>query len=111
MYRNPFTRRMVDIDEGAIEVWVGGDGPVTFVTTHPYLYANGEHPGAGLADGLASIGRTVFVTPRGCGGSFAESRRAKLGMDTLVDDLEQVRRALGMERWIPSGSSCGGMVT
>ena len=109
-YSNPFTPRLVDIEDGAIEIWEGGDGPVTFVTMHPYLIANGKYPGAGLADGLASVGRTVFVTPRGSGGSFSESRREKLGMDTLTDDLEQVRLALGIDRWIPSGFSCGGMV-
>lgn len=110
-YSHPFTPRLVDIEDGAIEIWEGGDGPVTFVTMHPYLISNGKYPGAGLADGLASVGRTVFVTPRGSGGSFAESRREKLGMDTLTDDLEQVRLALGIEKWIPSGFSCGGMVT
>jgi pimeloyl-ACP methyl ester carboxylesterase len=110
-YSHPFTSRLVDIEDGAIEIWEGGDGPVTFVTMHPYLISNGEYLGAGLADGLASVGRTVFVTPRGSGGSFAESRREKLGMDTLTDDLEQVRLALGVEKWIPSGFSCGGMVT
>jgi pimeloyl-ACP methyl ester carboxylesterase len=44
-------------------------------------------------------------------GSFAESRREKLGMDTLVDDLEQLRQALAIDKWIPSGFSTGGMVT
>jgi len=110
-YTHPFARRLVDIEDGAIEVWEGGDGPVTFVTTHPYLIANDTYPGAGLSDGLASVGRTVFVTPRGSGGSFAESRREKLGMDTLVDDLEQLRQALAIDKWIPSGFSTGGMVT
>lgn len=110
-YAHPFRRRLVDIDEGAMEIWEGGDGPVTFVTAHPFLVANGKYPGAGLSDGLASIGRTIFVVPRGSGGSFAETRRNKLGMDTLVDDIDQVRRALGIQRWIPSGYSCGGMIT
>jgi proline iminopeptidase len=110
-YSYPFTRRMVDIDDGAMEVWEGGDGPVTFVTAHPFLVANGRYPGGGLSDGLASIGRTIFVVPRGSGGSFAEDRREKLGMDVLVDDMDQVRRALGIARWIPSGYSCGGMTT
>jgi proline iminopeptidase len=32
-------------------------------------------------------------------------------MDTLTDDLEQVRLALAIDKWIPSGFSCGGMVT
>jgi proline iminopeptidase len=110
-YTHEFTRRMVDIDDGAIEVWEGGDGPVTFLTGHPFLSANGAFPGAGLTDCLAAIGRTVFVTPRGCGGSFAEHRREKLGMNTYVDDLEQVRRALGIEQVVPCGYSCGGMTT
>ena len=110
-YTHEFSRRLVDIDDGAIEVWVGGDGPVTFLTGHPFLSANGAYPGAGLSDCLAAVGTTVFVTPRGCGGSFAEPRRDKLGMDTYVDDLEQVRQALGVEKVVPSGYSCGGMTT
>jgi proline iminopeptidase len=110
-YTHEFTRSAVDIDDGAIEVWVGGDGPVTFLTGHPFLSANGAYPGAGLSDCLASVGRTVFVTPRGAEGSFAEHRREKLGMDTYVDDLEQVRRALGIDKVVPSGYSCGGMTT
>lgn len=110
-YTHEFSRRTVDIDDGPIEVWEGGDGPVTFLTGHPFLSANGAYPGAGLSDCLAAVGRTVFVTPRGCGGSFAEQRREKLGMDTYVDDLDQVRRALGIEKVVPSGYSCGGMTT
>lgn len=110
-YTNEFSRRTVNIEDGAIEVWEGGDGPVTFLTGHPFLSANDAYPGAGLTDCLAAIGRTIFVTPRGSGGSFAEHRREKLGMDTYVHDLEQVRQALGIDRLVPCGYSCGGMTT
>jgi hypothetical protein len=33
-YSHPFTPRLVDIEDSAIEIWEGGDGPVTFVTMH-----------------------------------------------------------------------------
>ena len=51
----------------------------------------------------------IYLVPRGTGNSAPESEVAKLGMHQTVDDIESVRRALGIERWVVSGMSTGAM--
>jgi proline iminopeptidase len=48
----------------------------------------------------------VTIHPRGAG----ESTGTDLSTDTLVADLDQVRRAIGTSDWIPWGQSLGGIV-
>lgn len=101
-----FERALLPVDGGSVEVVVGGAGRHAFVTTHPFQY--GEEPSA-LAVALADIGKSIQVTPRGLGGSEEEDD-AKIGPLQLVRDLDAVRAALGMGRWIMVGQSGGGYV-
>jgi proline iminopeptidase len=104
-----FGSERVDIGETVLEVLEAGEGPVTFACTHPYVDASGPQPAGGLSDALADAGRTFYVAPRGTVRSDPEERPEKLGMHQTVDDLEALRRALGVERWVVSGTSTGGM--
>ena len=108
-YRHTFRSQLVEIEDATLEVWEAGEGPVTFVASHPYRDASGEHPAGHLTDALASIGRTFWICGRDVGGSSPEPDDDKLTMHRLADDTEQVRQALGIDRWIPAGTSTGGV--
>jgi proline iminopeptidase len=104
-----FTSRRVDIGDSTLEVLEAGEGDPTFVCTHPYADTTGPHPAGGLSDAFADAGRTFYLVPRGTGRSDPEQDPEKLGMHQTVDDLDAVRRALGVERWVVGGASTGGM--
>ena len=108
-YRHTFRSQLVEIEDTTLEVWEAGEGPVTFVASHPYRANSGPQPGGHLSDALASIGRTFWICGRDVGRSSAEPRDEKLTMHQLADDTEQVRVALGIDKWIPAGTSTGGV--
>jgi ABC-type branched-subunit amino acid transport system permease subunit/pimeloyl-ACP methyl ester carboxylesterase len=104
-----FGSRLVEIPGAAIEVYEAGSGPLTCVYQHAYIDPHGPFPAGGFGEALARAGRTLVVVPRGAGRSSPESNPARLTMSQLADDLEAVRRALGIERWVVAGTSTGGM--
>lgn len=104
-----FLSRRLEVGETTLEVLEAGEGPLTFVCTHPYADTTGPHPAGGLTDALAAVGRALYIVPRGTGGSDPESDPAKLGVYQLVDDLDAVRKTLGINRWIVCGASTGAM--
>jgi proline iminopeptidase len=108
-YTHRFRSRLVDLSDTRLEILEAGNGPTTFVCTHPYFDASGPFPAGGLTEALASAGRTLYVCPRGTAKSADEHRREKLTLDQLADDMEEVRRKLGIDKWVPAGSSTGGM--
>lgn len=108
-YRHTFRSQLVEIEDAVLEVWEAGEGPVTFVASHPYRANSGPTPAGHLTDALASIGRTFWICGRDVGRSSPEPDDAKLTMHQLADDTEQVRQALGIDRWIPAGTSTGGV--
>lgn len=109
-YKNTFRSQLVELDDTTLEVWEGGEGPVTFAACHAYRASSSEHPGGGLTEALANIGRTFWICGRDVGRSSPEPRDDKLTMRVFADDLEKVRVALGIEAWIPTGSSTGATV-
>ena len=108
-YIHRFRSRMVEIADTRLEVLEAGAGPTTFVCTHPYFDASAPFPSGGLTEALASAGRVFYVCPRGTAGSAKESRREKLTLAQLVDDMQEVRQKLAIRKWVPAGSSTGGM--
>jgi proline iminopeptidase len=108
-YVHRFRSRLVEISDTRLEVLEAGAGPTTFACTHPYFDASGPFPAGGLTEALASAGRVFYVCPRGTAGSAKESRREKLTLAQLVDDMQEVRQKLAIAKWVPAGSSTGGM--
>jgi proline iminopeptidase len=103
-----FTPRLVPVAGGTLEVWEAGAGGIPCVYFHPYLLGGPPAPGGTLADTLAGAGRTIVVAPRGLGGSSAPASPARLRLSQIVDDMESVRTALGIDEWVPVGWSLGG---
>jgi proline iminopeptidase len=93
--------QFVDVLDGALWTARQGDGP-------PLLLLPG---GPGCADYLGPVAEllaphftTLRYEPRGCGRS---SVRGRFDLDECVDDLEHLRRHLGVERWALLGHSWG----
>jgi proline iminopeptidase len=89
---------------------VGDPGPAgTIVTlhggpgaTHDYLLC--------LSDMAAHGYRVVFYDQLGCGRSDLPADEAEYSVDRDVEDLDEFRRALGIERMHLLGSSYGGLL-
>ncbi|WP_179401309.1 alpha/beta fold hydrolase [Burkholderia guangdongensis] len=69
-------------------------------------------PGSGSAFGILSLFdpaqlRVVFVDQRGAGASSPRGGLRRNRTDRLVDDLDAIRRTLGIERWGVVGGSWG----
>ncbi|MGH2367122.1 MAG: alpha/beta fold hydrolase [Chloroflexota bacterium] len=95
---------LIDVDRAVLEVFVGGaEGLPICVVPHPI---NPQSPEGGA---LAELGQLVKVNPRGLGHSTSGEGH-DLTIDQLVDDVEAVRRRLGIGRWVLHGSSGGGEV-
>ena len=108
-YVHRFRSRMVEISDTRLEVLESGEGPTTFVCSHPYFDASGPFPAGGLTEALAAAGRVFYVCPRGTAGSAKEDRRERLTLAQLVDDMQEVRQKLAIKKWVATGSSTGGM--
>lgn len=69
-------------------------------------------PGAGCSDAMAeafdlSVYRVVLFDQRGCGQSLPHASLRANTTWHLVDDVERLRRRLGIERWLVFGGSWG----
>ncbi|HET6582592.1 MAG TPA: alpha/beta hydrolase [Nannocystaceae bacterium] len=100
--------RTIDVGDGQIEVFLGGaedpEAPV-LAAAHPasaYEAATVELLAA------TSGARIVCVNPRGLGGSSAIPSDRPWALADMVDDVETVRRRLGLGKWIFWGMSGGG---
>lgn len=72
--------------------------------THAYMVQND------LWDRIAKNRLVVFYDQRGTGGSKRLQPGASQSMDAQVEDLESVRKALGLSRFAVLGDSYGGLI-
>ena len=89
-------------DGGEIAYMVSGEGPPV-ATSHPYSTPKAGRP---ALPGFA----TITVWPRGFGNSSPARDRLDYGFWRLAEDLDAVRRHLGLDRWTYWGTSMGGFV-
>lgn len=54
--------------------------------------------------------QVLYLDQRGCGRSSFDGAPEQYGMAPTVEDLEELRRAIGVEKLIPMGHSFGGLV-
>lgn len=85
-------------------------------TGRPLLVVNGG-PGWSsdhmlpVAERLAGSWRVILFDQRGTGGSALEvADSTTVTMSAMVEDMEALRRHLGIERWVVFGHSFGGML-
>src|SRR5262245_30597035 len=98
---------MIDIDGAALEVFIGGDILPAICSTHPSGCATAE--GWNWDDEVGNR-RVIEVNARGLGNSSSPRLQREITFAQLVDDLEAVRRQLGLDRWVYLGGSSGGCI-
>jgi len=87
----------------------------TFGTGTPILIINGG-PGLNsdgfvdLAKTLSAQNQTIIYDQRGTGKSVMQIDASSITMELMIDDIENLRKQLKIERWIILGHSFGGML-
>jgi len=103
------TRQMVQVDGAELDVLVGGhdeSAAATVCTAHP---TESMDRALGLLADITQA-RVVCVNPRGVGGSSPPAGPPDSVLECMVDDLETVRLAIGVDRWVIWGMSGGSMI-
>src|SRR5262249_6562208 len=100
-------RQSVAVEGGVLDVLDGGVLESERVAATARLFASLDGFLPLIAD--ATGARVVCVNPRGVGGS-APPRPDDMTLERVADDLDAVRRALGIGRWVVWGMSGGSMV-
>jgi proline iminopeptidase len=99
--------QLIDVGGATLEVGIAGSGEPVICQSHPLgPMAPDYDPGSGWESG---IGRLVVINPRGIGRSSGQNPR-DFTFRQHVDDLEAVRRQLGVDRWVFWGQSGGGVI-
>ena len=86
---------------------VGTGDPVIVVHGGPGLDHNYLRPGL---DVLASSRALVYYDQRGTGRSDADLDSASINLDTFVEDIDELRQALGYDQITILGHSFGGLI-
>jgi proline iminopeptidase len=103
----PFDRRMMDVGDGH-EIYVEQSGNPDGA---PVIVFHGG-PGGGCSPAMRryfdpAIYRIILFDQRGCGRSKPHASVETNTTWHLVDDIELIRQALGIEQWIVFGGSWG----
>jgi proline iminopeptidase len=103
----PFQRQMLDVGDGH-EIYVEQSGNPD---GRPVVVFHGG-PGGGCSPAMRryfdpAIYRVILFDQRGCGRSTPHASVEANTTWHLVDDIELIRRTLGIERWIVFGGSWG----
>jgi proline iminopeptidase len=97
-------QQLVDVDGAQLEVFRGGTGHPIICCQHPHS-SNLER-----FQWYADETQFIYVVVRGLGNSSPIRERRDLTYLQAAHDLEAVRRALGIERWVVQGFSAGSQV-
>ena len=98
------------IRAGDAELWVEEEGtgvPLVLINGGPGGTHHGFHPWFGRA---AAFARVVYYDQRGCGLSDYEPGPDGYSVEQAVEDLDALREALGVDRFVLLGFSYGGFL-
>ena len=100
--------RLVSV--GDVALWVEEEGagtPLVLINGGPGGTHHGFHPWFGRAAGFS---RVIYYDQRGCGLSDYEPGPDGYSVDQAVEDLEGLRKALELDRFVLLGFSYGGFL-
>jgi len=95
------TPLLVDVGDATLEVFRDGAGQVVVCGSQPHS------PNPESFAWYAEHTAVVYVMPRGHGRSSPVQDPAEMRVGAIARDLEAVRRALSIERWVVGGYSGG----
>jgi len=99
---------LVSLPDGRLFYEVIGEGdPIIVVHGGPGMDHNYLRPGL---DVLASSRALVYYDQRGTGRSDATLDSASINLDAFVNDIDELRQALGYDRVVVLGHSFGGLI-
>lgn len=104
----PLKKRRLDV--GGCELYVEEEGngmPLVLINGGPGGTHHGFHPWFGRAKEFA---RVIYYDQRGCGLSDYHPGKEGYSVEQAIDDLEALRKALKIEKWIVLGYSYGGFL-
>lgn len=105
--RIPLERKRIDVGDCRLYVEEEGKGvPLVLINGGPGGTHHGFHPWFSRAKGFA---RVIYYDQRGCGLSDWKPGPG-YSVEQAVEDLEGLRRALGIRRWVVLGYSYGGFL-
>ncbi|MDN4492844.1 alpha/beta fold hydrolase [Ureibacillus aquaedulcis] len=100
-------QHFIETDRGTFEVFKSGNGEPICIT---HLYSEYDSRGNLFANPFADHYTVYLVNLRGCGNSTDDNTIYNYSLQDSVEDLEAIRRSLGIEKWIFAGHSTGGML-
>ena len=100
-------QQLIKTERGIFEIFVKGKGKPICVT-HPYSEYNSN--GNRFANPFTEQYKVFLVNVRGAGQSDSIESDEQLKIEETVEDLEGIRRALGIASWSFAGHSAGGML-
>ncbi len=101
--------RKENVDIGDCKLYCEQEGqgtPLVLLHGGPGATHHGFHPCFSRA---ASFARVIYYDQRGCGLSDFEPGKG-YSLDQAVDDLDRLRKALGVDQWVVLGHSYGGLL-
>ncbi len=101
--------RTENVDIGGCKLYCEQEGqgtPLVLLHGGPGTTHHGFHPCFSRAAGFA---RVIYYDQRGCGLSDFEPG-AGYSLDQAVDDLDRLRKTLGVDQWVVLGHSYGGLL-
>ena len=101
-------KRWIDVDEGVLYCEVEGKGtPLVLISGGPGTSHHGFHPSFSRA---AEFAQVIYYDQRGVGKSSRDPSGDSYTLKQAVDDLDRIRAALGVARWVVLGHSYGGLL-
>jgi proline iminopeptidase len=101
-------KRRIDVGDAELYVEVEGKGtPLVLINGGPGGTHHYFHPWFSRLRGQAKV---VYYDQRGCGLSDFKPGEKGYSVEQAVADLEAVRKALGLEKWVVLGYSYGGFL-
>jgi proline iminopeptidase len=104
---DPYETGLIDVDGGHTLYWETSGNPQGI----PAVFLHGG-PGGGIHPDMRRFFdparyRIILFDQRGCGKSTPFASLENNDIDHLVDDVETIRKSLGVKKWLVSGSSWG----
>jgi proline iminopeptidase len=101
-------RQRVGVGDAELYVEVEGKGvPLVLINGGPGGTHHYFHPWFSTA---AMFARVIYYDQRGCGLSDSEPGRDGYSVEQAVADLDAIRRALNIDKWVLLGYSYGGLL-
>jgi proline iminopeptidase len=104
----PLKKQRINVGDCTLYVEEEGSGtPLVLINGGPGGTHHGFHPWFGRA---AKYARVIYYDQRGCGLSDYTPGKDGYSVEQATDDLEAIRKALKIEKWIVLGYSYGGFL-